>query len=138
MIFNLGWITNGARRNRLPWNKKKKKVTRKKLEKHEWVSVVCTWKNPQSLQARWSLASSDSIDSWSSNLCISTTGISLTEARLGMIVGWSWSGRIYLGGMAAVFTLANSWTQGTIRELPSWTTFDSMFLNLYLQVFAGF
>jgi len=36
MIFNLGWITNGARRNRLPWNKKK--IGDEEETKQTWVS----------------------------------------------------------------------------------------------------
>ena len=76
-----------------------------------------TWKNPHSLQARWSLDNSEFPNSMESNLSMSITGISRTRSVSEMTKSscWWWT---YLGGTEDIFSLANSWTEGTRIEVP--------------------
>lgn len=62
-----------------------------------------TWKEAHSLKAKWSLDSSESIDSSENKLC------NIRESKLfSEIVVKSWHGRMYLGGIANIGFLANS------------------------------
>ncbi|GKV51251.1 hypothetical protein SLEP1_g57919 [Rubroshorea leprosula] len=57
------------------------------------------------------------------------TGISHTKPASETIGCCCWSGRMYLGGIVVKGSLASSWTQGTGREFPQNTAFDSMLLK---------
>ena len=79
-----------------------------------------TWKNPHSLQARWSLGNSELPDSWESKLCMSITGIwrvawDCWEMRSFCCRCWGWK---YLCGTLDTLSLDNSWTDGTKTEVP--------------------
>ena len=85
-------------------------------------STIHTWKNPQSLQAKWILSNSEFMQSSTSNLSRSITGTDGSDESWETIKGSSWSSRTYLAGMLMIGSLLSCWTLGTIIDFPRLTS----------------